>query len=108
MSARLVFATLVSSTLALSLSAGAAEYGDVTYVRKARGMDDVPTAIFPHWIHRMQYKCGACHDELFKMKSGATAVTMDEIQAGKTCGACHNGKTAFASSFITCGRCHTK
>ena len=20
-------------------------------------------AIFPHWIHRMQYKCGACHDE---------------------------------------------
>jgi c(7)-type cytochrome triheme protein len=87
-----------------------AEYGDVTLARKAAGMDEIPPAIFPHWIHRMQYKCGACHDEPFKMKAGsADAITMDAIQEGKWCGACHDGKAAFSSSsFETCPRCHHK
>ena len=55
----------------------AAEYGDVMFTRKVQGMDDIPPATFPHWIHRMQYKCGACHEEPFKMKAGANEVTMD-------------------------------
>lgn len=85
----------------------AAEYGDVAFQRKAQaGMDDVPPAVFPHWIHRMQYKCSACHDEPFKMKAGANPVTMDMIQSGKSCGLCHNGKAAFESNFDTCPRCH--
>jgi c(7)-type cytochrome triheme protein len=84
----------------------AAEYGDVTFERKAKGLDDVPPAVFPHWIHRMQYKCTACHEELFKMKAGADEVTMDMIQSGKSCGTCHNGKAAFTSNFDTCPRCH--
>lgn len=83
-----------------------AEPGDVTFKRQAAGMDDLPPAIFPHWIHRMQYKCHACHDALFKMQVGANLVTMDEIQAGKWCGACHDGKIAFISNLSTCNRCH--
>jgi c(7)-type cytochrome triheme protein len=86
----------------------AAEYGDIVYVRKAQGMDDIPPAVFPHWIHRMQYKCGACHEALFKMKAGANETTMEMMQEGKSCGTCHNGKVAFESNFDTCLRCHYK
>jgi c(7)-type cytochrome triheme protein len=85
-----------------------AEYGDIRFERKSQAADDVPTAIFPHWIHRMQYKCGACHEELFKMKAGANEITMDLIQARKSCGQCHDGKAAFESNFDTCPRCHFK
>ena len=93
--------------LVLAWSASlAAEYGDVAMERKAKGVDDVPPAVFPHWIHRMQFKCSACHEELFKMKAGSNEITMDMIQAGKACGTCHNGKAAFESNFDTCPRCH--
>ncbi len=93
--------------LALLVSVAAmAEPGDITFVRQAAGMDDVPPAVFPHSVHRMSYKCQACHDTPFKMKAGANLVTMDGIQAGQQCGACHDGKTAFISSLNTCSRCH--
>lgn len=85
---------------------GAEEYGDIRFERKAAGMDDFAPATFPHWVHRMQYKCAACHDGLFKMEAGANLVTMDEISEGQWCGACHNGKDAFESNFKTCQKCH--
>lgn len=87
---------------------GEAQYGDVKFERRAQGMDDVPPAVFPHWVHRFGYKCGACHDELFKMKAGEAKITMEGIQARKDCGACHDGKAAFESNFDTCPRCHYK
>lgn len=82
------------------------EPGDIKFVRQAAGMDDVPPAVFPHWIHRMSYTCYACHDTTYKLKAGETIVTMDEIQNGQSCGACHDGKTAFVSNLSTCNRCH--
>jgi c(7)-type cytochrome triheme protein len=85
---------------------GAAELGDIAFERPSGAANDIERAIFPHWIHRMQYKCAACHDDLFKMKAGANPVTMDEMAQGHWCGACHNGKTAFGSTFDTCQRCH--
>lgn len=94
---------------ALCVVAGAAageEPGDIRFERQAAGMDDVPPAVFPHWIHRMQYKCTACHEAPYPMKKGSTLVTMDEIQAGQSCGLCHDGKTAFISNLSTCNRCH--
>ena len=97
----LLGAGLPSACLAL-------EYGDVAIARKTAGMDDIPAATFPHWIHRMQYKCAACHDELLKMKAGSSKISMDAIQGGKSCGVCHNGKDAFESNFDTCPRCHHK
>jgi c(7)-type cytochrome triheme protein len=54
----------------------------------------------------MAYTCYACHEEPFKMKKGANEVTMDMIQAGQSCGVCHDGKTAFISNLQTCNRCH--
>jgi c(7)-type cytochrome triheme protein len=82
------------------------EPGDIKFVRQAAGMDDVPPATFPHWIHRMQYTCYACHEMPYKMKAGANLVTMDQIQNGYSCGVCHDGKTAFVSNLTTCNRCH--
>lgn len=95
--------------LSVCLAAGHfahAELGDVVFKRKSRGSDDVPVAVFPHYLHRMQFKCYACHDEPFQMKTGAADMTMDAIEAGEFCGACHDGKAAFQSTFESCPRCH--
>jgi len=101
-------ATLIFLLILAWTACYAAEYGDVVIERKAKGMDDIPSAVFPHWIHRMQFKCSACHEETFKMKAGADEITMELIQSGKSCGQCHNGKAAFESNFDTCPRCHFK
>jgi c(7)-type cytochrome triheme protein len=94
------------STVTVLAEEEAREPGDVRFVRQAAGMDDVAPAIFPHWIHRMQYTCYACHDTPYKMVAGENLVTMDQIQNGQSCGACHDGKTAFVSNLTTCNRCH--
>jgi c(7)-type cytochrome triheme protein len=95
-----VFASLlVTSSLAVD--------GDVVLKRQEPGASP-PPAVFPHWFHRIRFKCYACHPAIFEMKAGATAMTMDEIREGKFCGACHNGKIAWEMSFDTCNRCHVE
>lgn len=89
----------------LLVGAGLAVEGDVVFQRKG-GEGGLAAALFPHWIHRIRYKCYACHPALFEMKAGANAVTMDRITAGEFCGACHNGKVAWGVTFETCNRCH--
>ncbi len=84
-----------------------AEYGDILFTRKTPGTAEIPAAIFPHFLHRMQYKCHVCHDTIFAMQAGANDIVMDKIQAGKFCGTCHNGKIAFQATFDTCPRCHS-
>ena len=89
---------------------GAPVTGDIVFERKTPGTADVLPAIFPHWVHRVQFKCAVCHNETvgFKMSAGADPITMDAIEDGKFCGACHKGKPAFAVNFSTCARCHRK
>lgn len=81
--------------------------GDVVFKREG-GEGGVAVAVFPHWFHRIRYKCYACHPSVFEMKAGANKVTMDAIGEGKFCGVCHNGKIAWAASFETCNRCHAE
>jgi c(7)-type cytochrome triheme protein len=100
------WAVPLALVLVAPLLAAGAEPGDMTFVRQAAGMDDVPPAVFPHWIHQLQYRCYVCHETMFKMKRGENLVTMDEIQNGQSCGACHDGKKAFISNLSTCTRCH--
>lgn len=83
-----------------------AETGDIKFTRKGTGTEDIAPAIFPHWVHRLQFKCYVCHDAIVVMKAGANPITMDAIEKGKYCGVCHNGKTAFQATFDTCARCH--
>ena len=84
--------------------------GDIRFERKTKGDEDFPPAVFPHWVHRVNFKCYVCHTKSvgFEMKAGSAAVTMDLIEEGKYCGTCHNGKRAFGVSFETCTRCHRK
>ena len=87
----------------------AAEQGDIVFVRKGKEATEAkeyPPATFPHFAHRMQFKCFVCHDAIFEMKAGANAVTMDKVSAGKFCGVCHNETIAFGPTFESCQRCH--
>jgi c(7)-type cytochrome triheme protein len=55
-------------------------------------------------------KCADCHQSgLFKMKKGADVFTMKDMEAGKNCGACHNGTKAFGvKDAASCPKCHKK
>jgi len=88
--------------MTVSSAAQGRTLGDVMYSHPA-GTDHLGPAYFPHWVHRLKYKCYACHDGLFPMRRGATP-TMAAMTRGESCGACHNGKVAFGTD--TCHRCH--
>jgi len=64
--------------------------------------------IFDGAVHQAAgFVCQDCHNKwLFpKMQKGTVHLTMDEIRAGQLCGACHNGRDAFAPEG-NCSRCH--
>lgn len=69
-------------------------------------VDELPRATFPHWAHRMRYRCKVCHLQVFEPRAGSNSVTMDDISAGRACGLCHDGRTAFRATIGTCERCH--
>lgn len=69
---------------------------------------ELPAAVFPHWVHRIRFRCRACHMELFEPRNGANRVTMQQIADGAACGRCHNGSAAFAATIGTCQRCHVR
>lgn len=65
----------------------------------------VKPAVFSHWLHRKKYACRVCHSELeFNMKTNTTEITEKANVAGKYCGACHDGKSAFGQE--QCRKCH--
>jgi c(7)-type cytochrome triheme protein len=79
--------------------------GDIVYTRPGGGGDPYAPAYFPHWVHRVQYTCYACHDALFPMQRGPNP-TMAAMSRGQSCGACHNSKVAFGTD--VCQRCHVQ
>ena len=82
-----------------------AEYGDVVLNKRAE-KGGVPPVIFPHWFHRIRFKCNVCHSELgFKMRAGANDIRMAGILNGKYCGACHNNQIAWGVE--NCHLCHS-
>lgn len=104
---RLAFRLAVVALAALLLPATvSAEQGDIVFTRKSKEGSEYPPATFPHFVHRMQFKCYVCHEAIFKMKAGADAVTMADIDKGKFCGTCHNDTIAFGATFESCERCH--
>jgi c(7)-type cytochrome triheme protein len=82
-----------------------AEYGDVVLNNRAEKAGLRPV-IFPHWFHRIRFKCNVCHSEIgFTMRVGANDIRMVDIQAGKFCGACHNNQIAWGTE--NCDLCHS-
>ncbi len=57
-------------------------------------------------------KCNNCHTKIFPMKKGGK-YTMKEMEEGKACGTCHDGKKEANHAFSVadkadCGKCHKK
>jgi c(7)-type cytochrome triheme protein len=61
--------------------------------------------VFSHISHTALYTCGDCHASLFKTARGKVRVSMQEMEGGRSCGRCHDGKTAFSVK-DTCEACH--
>ncbi len=74
--------------------------GDIKYVN-----EDAGNIIFPHTAHVEAFGCDECHPDLFQAKRGANVATMEEMEAGESCGACHDGDTAFGVA-EDCESCH--
>ena len=90
---------------AVVLDRAQGEYADVVINRnsEAAGMRPV---IFPHWFHRIRFRCKVCHSEFgFEMRAGANRITMGDIYAGRFCGLCHNGNVAWGLE--NCNLCHS-
>jgi len=67
----------------------------------------VKGVVFYHKNHS-DLDCSDCHGEIFKKKKGTAEqgdFTMKSMEDGKTCGACHDGDTAFSVKG-NCTKCH--
>ncbi len=64
--------------------------------------------IFDGKIHAAKgATCADCHPGLFPMKKGGATLSMKDMEAGKGCGACHNGTKAFGvKDAVSCNKCH--
>lgn len=95
----LMFAFLLVSSPVLAMVGG----GDITL--KSKG----GTVLFSHENHvdGMKLACTECHDKLYLSKGQHKTVTMKQMQKGKSCGSCHNGKKAFSVKG-DCLKCHKK
>jgi c(7)-type cytochrome triheme protein len=72
----------------------------------------VAPAVFSHWMHRSRFTCRLCHVDIgFAMQANGTQMHESDNVQGAYCGACHNGKVAFAAHVQngpkTCDRCHS-
>jgi len=101
----LSFSVLVVSLFSLvKLRSTHAEYADLTLNRYAE-QAGMPPVVFPHWFHRIRFKCKVCHEDIFIMRQGSNDINMGKIIQGEYCGKCHNGRIAWAPLY--CDRCHS-
>jgi len=81
-------------------------YGDIVMAETAKAMKEgeVEAVVFPHWFHRMRFRCKVCHEDTFKSDKGSNKIDMDSISAGESCGVCHDGTVAWDP--LECENCH--
>lgn len=93
------------SLVLLTHTVSHAEYGDVV-MNKYSDDSGIRPVVFPHWFHRIRFRCKVCHADLgFKFKAGGNDINMLKIIDGEYCGACHNGDIAW--SVENCDLCHS-
>jgi len=94
--------SIILTFLVSGMIAQAVDLKDITFATENAGK-----VVFSHKNHirqkQMANNCKACHDTIYPFKQKAT-YTMADMDKGKSCGACHNGKDAFALK--DCARCH--
>ncbi len=99
---------LSAGSFILTASFANAEYGDIIINKKADAMRKakVGDVVFPHWFHRIRFRCNVCHEDIFKLKAGSNEMSMESIgDKQETCGKCHNGVIAWGP--LECERCHS-
>lgn len=102
--ARAIAAVLAMALSPLMLPANA-EYADVVLNKRSEAQGVRPV-VFPHWFHRIRFRCKVCHSELgFEMRAGSNDVMMADIIDGKFCGMCHNDRIAWGAA--NCDLCHS-
>jgi c(7)-type cytochrome triheme protein len=68
---------------------------------------DAGKATFSHKIHTAAFECASCHPTTFKAQKGTNKATMEQMEKGASCGACHDGSTAFSvKDDKFCDKCH--
>lgn len=101
----LVAAAFSAMLLFFDVPEARAEYGDIV-INNYSDAAGMRPAIFPHWFHRIRFRCKVCHADLgFKFKAGGNEINMVKIIDGEFCGACHNGEIAW--SVENCTLCHS-
>lgn len=78
------------------------------FYQQTKPLSPVP---FSHELHVTQKKAGCqeCHTKLFQMKKGTASpqMTMEKLNAGQFCGACHDGTKAVGTKDPQgCTKCH--
>jgi c(7)-type cytochrome triheme protein len=74
--------------------------GELLFEEKSTG-----NVIFSHTSHTALYRCGDCHAALYTTARSTLKVSMQSMEKGKSCGSCHEGKTAFSVQ-DKCEVCH--
>ena len=96
--AAVAIVALAAATQAMAVSAGKSVEWDTSMGKVVfKGDDHAGKGL----------KCNECHSKIFKMKKGSAVMKMADINAGKFCGECHDGKRAFKSAG-NCAKCHKK
>lgn len=68
--------------------------------------NDAGKVLFSHKVHTAAFGCGECHPAMFVPSAAKKPmVTMTEMEKGASCGACHDGGTAFTVK-ENCEVCH--
>ena len=101
---RVLYGIAVLSLFFVSLGMAKTGGGDISFSGGSAGQ-----VIFRHDSHGMDggFNCTDCHDTLYVTKEKDKRVSKAQMQKGKSCGACHNGKKAFDVK-SDCGNCHKK
>jgi len=92
--------------LGIAGAAAGLELGDIL-MDSHSSESKMPPVVFPHWKHRAEFRCYACHPVIFEMEAGTNEISMDSLRDARFCGECHDGRTAFAIGFETCRVCHS-
>lgn len=104
----LALAVVVMASIALVAGVALAVPSGKTVVFEVKGAEKVTFDGKSHADKGL--KCNDCHTKIFPMKkSPAGTYTMEKMNKGENCGACHNGTKAFKTSdAANCAKCHKK
>jgi len=87
-----------AKAFSISKCAGCHPTKEIAFQVKETGI-----TVFSHKRHLKGYQCSACHTKLYAVGPNKH-VSMTAMEKGKSCGACHDGKKAFAVA--ACVKCH--